>query len=368
MRLLVFSFLLVPSIAAAQVEGVSLAYKHDPPATPQSVRPGLTVGTDVVAVFPDVDKNFGLSLLAFDGQALPAPDANVPNSVVFAREHLYVADTGGVQVFRKSGENVQTLRQKGDLTYLTVTPDGGTIFAIRSHAPATITIYARDGKTGRLTQSQVFQTDDDGLALAKASRLPITIDPAAVRVPRFDGASGTFTDGKRLLVACAYSNSVALFVKTARGWQHIESLVENKMEPRNGLAMCQAVAMNSDGDVFVGGMNRLCRFRLAGEKLKSVRWWTDDSESGATPEVALEFVNDVRSLAFSKNGKYLFAASTDAEGVTVYKVGNSLEFVGVLKDSPGSKTFDVAVVDDKLFAKTSTCQLLIYDLDSRFNK
>lgn len=373
MRLLVLAFLLVPSIVAAQVKGVSLVYKHDPPAAPQSVRPGLSVGKDVVAVYPDIDKNWCPQLLTFSGRLLSIPETNATNSMAFAGEHLYVADTDGVHVFDKGGKKkIQTLKQQAELTYLTATPDGTTIFAVHHHAPASIIVYARDGKTGKLTQTQIFQTDDAGLTLARASGLPkpIVVDPAAVRVPKFDGAAGTFTDGKRLIVACTYSNSVVVFAKTSKGWQHVQSLEEDKtgLNP-NGLAMCQAVTMSASGDVFVGGMTRLCWLRLAGETLEPVKWWTDDSEPGVTPEVSQEFVKDVRSVAASKNGKYLFVASTDAEGVTVYKVGETLEPVGTLKDSvAGSKTFDVAVVDDKLFAKTSDCQLLIYDLNATFTK
>jgi len=153
MRLLVLAFLLVPSIATAQVKGVSLVYKHDPPSAPQSVRPGLSVGKDVVAVYPDIDKNWCPQLLTFSGRPIPTLETNASNSVAFADEHLYVADTDGVHVLDKAGKKVQTLKQQAELTYLTATPDGTTIFAVHHHAPASIIVYARDGKTGKLTQT-----------------------------------------------------------------------------------------------------------------------------------------------------------------------------------------------------------------------
>jgi hypothetical protein len=202
-------------------------------------------------------------------------------------------------------------------------------------------------------------------------REPIVIDKSAVRVPKFDGLSWMATDGKRLFVACSYSNSVVLFAKAAQGWQYVQSVTERIGRVKNGLMMCQSVALRN-GDVFVGGITRLHRLRLVGEELEVGDWWVDDAESLAGPERVLPFFENAHSFAISKNGKYLFVGSTERPGMTVCKIGETgVEEIGTLHDSPpGAKALDVALSPDgtKLFSKTTTCHLLIYDLDATFTK
>jgi DNA-binding beta-propeller fold protein YncE len=374
MRLLVLTFLLLPSMATAQIEGIALAFKHDVPVPPDLARPGLSIGDSIVAVYPDVNANWGLQCFRFDGTKASSLQTSATHSVAFAGEHLYVGNEAGIEVFDKDGKKIQSLPQGMNRSYLAATPDGSTVFATQNHAPASLAVFERDRTTGKLTQAQLFQTDDTGLTLAKATKpgVPIPIDRSAVRLPLFDGPAGMFTDGNRFFVACHYSHSIVMFAKSAGRWTHLLSLEETKTGPiRNGIVGCQAVTANEQGDVFVGGRQRLCWLRLSGENLDSKQWWTDDSEAGATPEVSWPCVGDVRALAFSKNGEYLFVASTDVEGVSVFEVGTALKLIGTLKDSPaGAKTWNVAVSHDgkKLFAKTSACSLVIYDLSEKFTR
>lgn len=370
-RLLLLSLLFLPSLAAAQVEGVSLVFKHDVSVTQQSPSVGqLSAGHELVAVYPD-QTNKRLELFGFDGTRVPAPEVVSVNSVAFAGKHLYVGDADGIEVFDRAGQKVQSLTgERLDEMFLTAAPDGKTIFGMNGHAPGSITIYARDDQTGKLTQTQVFQTDEAGLALARASKRKLIIDKLAIRVPKFDGLSCMATDGKRLFVACSYSNSIVVFAKSSKGWQHLQSVTEYIGREKNGLMMCRSVAFH-DGDVFVGGIKRLNRLRIVGEELEPIDWWVDDVDRIVRPDHVLPCLENAHSLAISKNGKYLFIGSTERPGVTVFKIGDILEEMGTLKDSPaGAKALDVAVSPDgtKLFSKTTTCHLLIYDLDSRFTE
>lgn len=376
MRLLILTLLLAPSMAAAEIEGISLVFKHDALAPLKEAMPGLSVGSHIVAVYPDVNTNWGLQCFQFDGTKMPAPQTSAAHSVAFAGEHLYVGNDAGIEVFDKDGRKIQSLPQGMHRAHLAATPDGRTIFATQNPAPSSLVVFARDETTGKLTQKQLFQTDDDGLRLAKVVKRggPISIDPAAIRVPLFVGAGKKCTDEKRLFVACNYSHSLAVFVRTGKGWEHIQSLagsVGGKVT--NGMMMCQSVAASAQGDVFVGGVKSLSWLRLRGERLELVKSWWDDSDAAAVkPDSVLPFLENVQTLALSKNGKFLFLGSPDAAGIVVCKlVDDSLAFLGMLKDSPaGAKTLDVALSQDgkKLFAKTTTCHLLIYDLDESFTE
>jgi hypothetical protein len=74
-------------------------------------------------------------------------------------------------------------------------------------------------------------------------------------------------------------------------------------------------------------------------------------------------------MAATANGKYLFVAGEDDGGVTVLKIlKDDVELVGKVDTSPGARALEVAVVGNKLFAKSTRSQLLIYDLDESFTK
>jgi len=380
MRLIAI-LLLLPSVAGAQVEGVSLAYKREGLAT----QPGaisLRVGPNVVGF--SRDEAGYCRVVAFDGTYLPAPKIMGERAVAFCGEHIYMVDQGAIHAFDKAGKETQTLTgDRLNEASFVATLDGTTLFAANRFAPAGITVYARDADTGELKKTQVFQTDEEGLEAAKivmkAKKKPIVIDPAAVRVPKFDGLAGMCTDGKRLLVACQDSHSVVLFAKTAKGWEHLQSLPQENKALRmplrmkqNGLLMCEAITQAA-GEVFVSGHKRLSRLRLKGETLESVGFLVDDSDPVASeygPAFLLPFLEGIHSLALSKNGKYLFVGTSEAEGILVCKVGVGLEVLGTLKDSPSAKHQQVATSPDgkKLFCTTTTAHLLIYDLDDRFTK
>jgi len=144
-RLMLLALLLLPSLAAAQVEGISLTFKHDAAVTRQSPNVGqLSVGQDVLAIHPD-ETFRRLELFKFDGTRVSAPEVASVNTVAFAGKHLYVGDADGIAVFDQEGHKVQTLTG-GRLNemYLYATPDGKTVFGMNSHAPASITVYSRD--------------------------------------------------------------------------------------------------------------------------------------------------------------------------------------------------------------------------------
>lgn len=393
MRFLVLFVALLPGVALGQVKGIKLVYKDDALILQQQSNAGqLAVGKEVVASFPDmaakpntvvmgnVTANAAVgrpTLFKFNGTIVSVMDQVVAaHAAVFIDDYLYVATGGfGFNVL-KDGETIQNISgpRMNDIMRLAATPDGSQVLALHSFAPAALTVYDRDPKTGKLTKGQVFQSDEPSMAEAKRSyaRMPDRIgkiEKGAVRVPNFGMAQDlkVSPDGKFAAVAC-YDASVVVFSRDKQ-WKVADSVKDNVGGiHKYGVMMSNAVAASNDA-VFVGGIKRLSWFTWDG-KLHFKTFYVDDSEPPGHEFETVPYLDHVSSLAVSENGKYLFVAANDDGAFTVLKIGDDdLELVGRVNDSPDdAKMVEVAVGGGKLFAKTTKSQLLIYDLDGTFTK
>jgi hypothetical protein len=235
--------------------------------------------------------------------------------------------------------------------------------------------------TGKLTKAkQVFQADGNGILQWKkiyAERgWTLPIEKGAVQVKNWSDPTDmkVSADGNYLFFSLA-TMGVGVFGRDAAGWKVIETLIDNEGGVLKGYGLHSSRSVEASGkNVFVGGLGRLSWFTFNGKKLSIKKFYVDDSEPpGHTFENVVPYIDTVISLAASKNGKYLFVVGSDGGAFTVLKVGDDdLELVGQVNDSPaGAKMLEVQLSKkdgNRLYAKTTSSQLLVYDLDETFTK
>lgn len=377
-RLLLLAFLLSPSLAMAQVKGIKLVHVDPTVLTFRQNTGQLVVGKDVAVTFPSMMVNGGVPhLFHFDGTPIVSLPFFSVNSAVFAGDHLYLA-TGAYGLNIVETKDWQTVHNMGgrgmnEIHRIAATPDGGTVFTMNCFPKPKLVIYDRDPKTGKLANTQVFQPDEAGVAEITKDLPPgenFTVEKAATRVPNFVSITNmaVSADGKFLFVT-NHAVCVLVFGKDSKGWRLVDTVRDNiRGRHRYGLRLPKNVLPVGER-VFVGGKKRLSEFTFDGEKLSFTKFWVDDSEPPGHEYETVPYLDDVQSLAASANGKFLFIAGGDDGGVTVCKIGDDLQLVGKVNDSPdGTLMLEVATAGNKLFAKTTNCQLLIYDLDATFTK
>jgi hypothetical protein len=379
-RILLLALLLAPSLATAQVKGIKLVSADASPqgaAVPQFSE--VAVGEKHVAVFPTARQG-RINLFDLDGKLQKQLfDPPVNRSAVWCDEHLYAASgLQGLNVLDKDGVVIQNIGgpRMNEIFKLAASPDGKTIFVLH-HQIATLTFYDRDPKTGKLTRDkQVLQTDNGGIIpwkkLYEGRGLKLPIEKGAVQVKNWPDPSDmkVSADGNFLFFPLL-TMGVGVFGKDANGWKVVETLIDNQGGILQGFGLHLSRSVEPVGkNVFVGGLKRLSWFTFDGKKMSIKKYWVDDSDPAGHDHV-LPFIDTVVSLASSKNGEYLFLVGDEDGAFTVLKIGDDLELVGKVNDSPpGAKMLEVQMSKDgnRLYAKTTSSQLLVYDLDATFTK
>jgi hypothetical protein len=378
-RLMLLALLLAPSFAPAQVTGVMLAHQDKTLLTRQGPTAGqIAVGKDVIAVYPDSSDNRP-NLFKFDGSPIRSLRFDA-HAATFAGKELCIANINGMHVLEPQDSREVDLLEDARLNstaQLVATANGDTVFARTLGAVQTIEILKRDD-TGKFKLLQTIAPDEDVLAplrarYAKAGRADLVVAPqGATRVPAMATIYylAVTPDGTHLFAAT--SNSLLVFDKHGKQWRHAQTLAAtDRGRLLNGLMRPTCIVLGSEGDVFVGGMKRLSRLNFDGKTITSRKWWIDDTENPAFGANVLPFLEHVFSLALSANGKFLFVASKDGAGIAVMDVSDDDEkLFGFVPDPAGGTPLDVVLSPDgkKLFAKTTKCQLLVYDLDATFTK
>ncbi len=374
----VILLVLLPAIAGAEAPGVKLLY-HDAAKLRRDQTPQdeFVVGTDRILVLPG-GGGAQAQVFNLNGERQATLPGVVSTSGCFVGDHLYLAM--GIKGLRtlstKDWSEVDALRlPTHDYGRMAATPDGRSLFVLTRDAPATLTIYDRDPNSGKLTKSQVFQPDENGLTAFRHAQkafpnLRLELDQQAIRLPLFETPTDIVVspDGERAFIA-SMAGSVTMLTRADKTWRNTHV---RHQDPQTGdiygVAHAMSLALH-DTRLFVGGVRMLGLLDCTDGKLRKDTWWVDDTEA-IEMEPAFPFIDNLVSLAFSKNGRFLFLVSSQSDAIQICRTsGRELEPFATIKEPVGgSKMLQVAVSDDgtRLFARSQQSQLLVYELDGRF--
>jgi WD40 repeat protein len=320
------------------------------------------------------------------GRAVFSPDG----------QHLYTVGHD-LHVLRAGNwEMIETIRHdKINFEQIAITQDGRSILTLSTASPSTLTTFSRDIETGQLTKTQVVQPDQESLRAIELAyqRLgkPIPLIDGATHVPRLQGARAIlFSPDSKWAFVTGDVVSLIAFRRSLKSGKldYAFHLSEPNAKPRRyGFSFPTCLAYRQDeraqaNDLIVAGVNSLVwlNWDAMRDELTPYKFWLDDSESerlAAWNRPYLSCLDRCHVATFSKNGRYLFLASTEESSPSVLELDNGdLKYLGNVPAGPKPengivpRVLNVVVSPDGkyLFSQYSHCRLKVHELDERFWK